>query len=74
MKDNVNTLKIDKFIPLLEGLQDALEELEDYPSDFELFKAHQNGKIDKEFMYSINYGRQLSRDVYKLLKDSYENY
>lgn len=74
MKDNVNKLKIDKFIPLLEGLQDALEELEDYPSDFELFKAHQNGKIDKEFMYSINYGRQLSRDVYKLLKDSYENY
>ena len=74
MKDNENTLKIDKFTPFLEGLKDALEELEDYPSDFELFKAYQNGKIDKEFMYSINYGRQLSREVYKLLKDSYENY
>lgn len=74
MKDDENTLKIDKFIPLLEGLKDALEELEDYPSDFELFKARQNGEIDKEFMYSINYGRQLSREVYKLLKDSYENY
>ena len=53
MKDNENTLKIDKFTPFLEGLQDALEELEDYPSDFELLKLIKTVKLIKNLCIQL---------------------
>ena len=66
-------LKIEKFIPLLEGIKESLEELDEYPSAGVLFEAYENGEIDKDFMYMIAYGRDLSQDIYKMARDNYES-